>query len=233
MMKTILVLALFTAQTISYAQDADYKAYARKKNISEFGILAGPSLSFLRGSPSVETNEVYTRYLKTGYTIGVSAAHNFSQKLNLTAILVFESKGGVTRNTVTSFDPSSQTSKQGDSKSEYIFRNVTMPITLKYRLSQKANWQVGLGPFLSYLENQILNRDLSPTGFDWREEQSALNKNFELGLSISLSRDFRISGSRLINISLLNNLGLTDTRQVKGYGPVKTNNTNLLIGVTF
>lgn len=214
----------------------EYDGYIPKKPIQEFGIFAGPSLGFLRGSPAVETNNVYKRYLKLGYTIGVSATHRFSDKIAIKGLALRETKGGIVKAENTYFDQVTQAMEAGEIKNEFIYTSYSFPLMFSYTFGRHLRTQVSMGPYASYLKKQIVRttffrytKEPFSTGI---EDQSGFNKTFEWGAAISVSEKLVISEQTSIVATLINIWGLTDTRSIINYG-IKTNNTNVMLGVIF
>lgn len=236
-MKKIIVLLLGFPFLISIPgkaqnQKPDYNAYAPKKFFTEIGIYGGPAISFLRGNPAVETNEVNKRYLKLGHTVGISATHVFSDRVGIKAFALLEKKGSIVKSENTYFDQATQTLKQGRTKEDYIYTSYSFPLMFTYSFGKEAKTQVSLGPYASYIKKQIVRTTHYP-GSTGIEDQSNFNKDLEWGGAISISQRFTLTKTISLSGSILNVWGITDTRSIKNYGITKTNNTNFLFGIIF
>lgn len=225
------VLAMVPFSAFSQAEPKNYEPHMPKPVISQFEIIGGPGISFLRGSRAVESNGVNKRRVKLGSTVGVSATHAFSSRLSLKSLVIRETKGGELHSQNTYFDEVTQAMKVGQTEEEYVFTCYTITMMFSYSAGRKTKTHLSVGPYLSHLEKQIVKTSHSPgsTGI-W--DQSDFNKEFEWGASISVSHQFRVNKSIFLSGSILNVWGLTDTRRPeKTYGVTKTNHTIFLLGI--
>jgi hypothetical protein len=200
--------------------------------ISEIELFAGPSLSFLRGNPSVDNNRVTKRSAKLGFTAGLGLTHKLNENFSMTGAFMFERKGSIAEFKNQYFDESSQTFKEGWSKYEYVYDYYTLTFFAGYTVDQDRRFKVSAGCFAAYLDKQIVRISHYPQGTTGISNETAFNTSFDFGLSVSIS--YRLHSSRNISFcgTILNNLGWVNTRLKSYYanGTQKTNNTNFLFG---
>jgi hypothetical protein len=227
------VLFMFVI-TIAFSQEANNPSppFTRKKLLNEFAIYGGPSLGFLRGSAPVETNEVYTRRPWIGYTLGISLTHNFSERIALEALLLWEKKGGSVTFVTSYFNEATQTMENADVRNDYVFTTYSMPLFLRYLIGKKKQSAIGIGPYASYLKKQIVENSTSygARGF-WDETE--FNKDMEWGVAMLASHRLQLTEGFSLRVTLMNTLGITDIRDPNYFGPVRTNNTTVLLGFVF
>lgn len=231
-------LLLFLAATISLAQpnlpsEAELSKYYPKKLISNVEIMAGPAISFLRGAPYVDNNEITTRSLKRGYTFGISIVNPLKGNFDLAVALMFEKKGSISKFNSTYFDPVSQSMKFGTVENDYEYNCISIPLILGYSIGKRKKLNFGVGLFTSYLTKQTMTIFRNPQGPGGTEDQTDLNTKFDFGAVLKLGYEIPISDKTRFNIQFLNTWGLINTRADPNYGVIKTNNTSLLFGVIF
>lgn len=232
------LLLLLVSSTTSWSQTNKPSAteltnYYPKKLISSVEIMAGPAISFLRGAPYVDNNEITTRSLKRGYTFGISIVNPLTENFDLAVTFMFEKKGSISTFNSTYFDPVSQSMKSGTVENDYEYNCISMPLILGYSIGKRKKINFGVGLFTSYLTKQTLTIFRNPQGPGGVEDQTDLNTKFDFGAVLKLGYEIPISDKAKLNIQFLNTWGLINTRADPNYGTIKTNNTSLLFGVIF
>lgn len=232
------LLLLLVYSTTSWSQTNKPSAteltnYYPKQLISSVELMAGPAISFLRGAPYVDNNEITSRSLKYGYTFGISIVNPLRENFDLTVIFVFEKKGSISTFNSTYFDPVSQSMKSGTVENDYEYNYLTMPLMLGYNIGKRKKLNLGIGLFTSYLIKQSMTIFRNPQGPGGVEDQTDLNTKFDFGAALKLGYGIPLSDKVRLNIQLLNIWGLINTRADPNYGIIKTNNTSLLFGVIF
>lgn len=196
-------------------------------------IFAGPSISFLRGNTEVDNNNQNERSPKYGYSIGISLNRKLTGNFNISYGLIFEKKGGVSHSVATYFDQIDQTFKQGTVEYEYIYEYFTAPLQIFHRVGKSDKFSVGVGPYFSFLKNQIrVRRSLfPPPGNISYDDETDSNTKLDFGIITSILFKVPINSNNLISVQITNTWGLLNIRPNLYQGQVmKTNNTSLLIG---
>jgi hypothetical protein len=238
LISTAILFLFFLITTLGFAiaqnpNEDEMTKYYPKKLISSVELMAGPAISFLRGAPYVDNNEITTRSLKLGYTFGISIVNPLKQNFDLAVTLVAEKKGSISTFNSTYFDPVSQSMKSGTVENDYIYNCISMPIILGYSIGKRKKLNFGVGIFTSYITKQTMTIFRNPQGPGGVEDQTDLNTKFDFGAALKLGYGIPISDKAIFNIQILDTWGLINTRADPNYGVIKTNNTSLLFGVTF
>lgn len=228
--KVTALLLIFNTGHLLAQEIQERSTYQSQRFKSKIEIQGGPGLSFLRGSAYVKSNEVYSRSLKLGYSFGVGLTQLVGRNFEVTANILFERKGGIVAHYDTYYDEITQNFKQGNVKENYIYDYYTFPILIKCFLGTDGIYQVGLGPYFSILERQIVKTTFSPQGIISIEDQTSFNHKLDLGVTINFSRYLRINDQLSVKISVLNNWGVANIRAYENYGVLRTFNINLLLG---
>lgn len=225
------VVAFLSVQCLLAQNAPDPSTLTRKRFFSKIELAGGPSLSFLRGNPSVDNNAINSRAFKLGYSFGFGATHPLSEKIELTGMLLIERKGTIMNFTSTYFDDATQTLKIGEIKDDYKYDYRSLALILDYSFGRKTTFRAGVGPYISYLENQVVKRTYTPQGAWNLEDQILFDKRWDFGCAIKFSCIVPLNKKISFQTQLLNLWGLANTRADPNYGVIKTNNTNLLFGI--
>ena len=202
------------------------------KRRSEFQIFAGPSISFLRGNLEVDNTNQNERDPKFGYSIGFKLVTEIRKKLSISYGLMFEKKGSISNATVTYFDETDQTFKQGLVEYDFEYDYFTIPTQLYYSIGSTQRISAGIGPFISYLKKQTKARNPSFSAARELTDETELNTKFDFGIIATVSFSIPIGQKNSLSVQLTNTLGLINIRPNLYTGQVmKTNNTSLLIGL--
>lgn len=234
MSKNIFVFLLaFSCVSISKAQQApDVSGTTRKQLLSRVEIIGGPNFSFLRGNTSVDNTFENTRKIRNGISIGVGFYHRLNRSLDLNVKILYEQKGGISETVGAYYDTTSQSLKQGTVQSNYRYDYYSMPILLDYRFGKRQQFSVGVGPFASYLQKQIVTQKFLFSGSIDTFDRIAYNTKFDLGLALKIGFNISLTEKRDMSLQLLNTLGLNNTSLVSNPGQkTNSNTTSLMIGI--
>ncbi len=199
---------------------------------SKIELMAGPSISFLRGNAGVETTTLVKRKIKTGYTYGLGLVHKVDERYNIEVQFLFERKGGTSESITMYFDSSTQSLKQGKTTSEYSYDYFTLPIFVDYNFGRKRRFNIGLGLFTSYLQKQIVTEKFPFFGTIQTKDETDLNKKIDFGLAYKMGYLLPLRSNLDLSFQLLNTRGIFNTRLNIYPGQVmNSNNTALLVGI--
>ena len=196
-------------------------------NNFNIGIEGGPSLISLHGNDMVESYDD----LSLGFSGGLSFQYNFSKLVALRTNISFERKGLTTKNQATD--------EYGNPIGELTFHSnfnyLTIPLLGRLTFGKKINFYINAGPYLGYLLNQ---KDITEAFGEYPKSELDNTDNFkrlDFGITSGLGMNFPIQEKFLLNFEIRNNLGLTNISSVPVYndGSIKTNSTNLLIGIVY
>ncbi len=225
--------ALFISLFIVFCWNVRAQVLPPKKIISKIELLAGPSLSFLRGSPYVDNTDINTRSLKNGYTLGLMFTNCLKRNFSLTGAVLYEKKGSISTFTSTYFDEVSQSMKEGKVENDYTYDYISIPLIMEYSIGKRNSLKFGAGIFTGYLLKQTMKILRTPQGPGGVEDQTDLNSHFDFGTALKIGYEIPVSEKISIDFQVLNTLGLINTRSDPNYGVIKSNNTSLLFGVIF
>ena len=120
-------------------------------------------------------------------------------------------------------------------KPEYKFRTrfeyITIPVLIKYFISENKDFYINGGPYFGYLLN-TKNID------NGKESDLDFNKDFnkiDLGFTIGFGYNLELNETNHISFELRNNLGLTKINSDDNsfFDSTKTNSLNLILGWNF
>ena len=111
------------------------------------------------------------------------------------------------------------------------FEYVSIPILLKYFISENNDFYINAGPYIGYLLN-TKNVD------DGKESDLDFNNDFDkidLGFSVGIGYNLELNQTNYLNFELRNNLGLTNINSNNNslFNSTKTNSLNLILGWNF
>ncbi len=230
-MKKVTVVIIFFSLFIVFKSASGQIGGVTKE--TEIQILAGPSISFLRGNLEVDNNFENERKPKYGYSIGIGFNRRLIKDFSLSYGLIFEKKGGVSHSVTTYFDQVYQSLKQGTIEYVYNYEYFTIPVQIFHRIGKTNKFSFGIGPYLSYLKRQIrVRRSLFLPGNISYDDETDANTMFDFGIRASISFRVPINSTNFLLIQMSNTLGLLNIRPNLYAGQfMKTNNTSLLIGL--
>ena len=200
--------------------------FGQTKNFN-IGIEGGPSLISLHGNDVVESYND----LSLGFSGGLSFQYNFSKLVALRTNISFERKGLTTK--------IQATDEYGNPIGELTFHSnfnyLTLPLLGRLTFGKKINFYVNAGPYLGYLLKQ---KDITEAFGEYPKTEMDNTDNFkrlDFGITSGLGMNFPIQEKLLLSVEIRNNFGLTNISSlpVANDGSIKTNSTNLLVGVAY
>ena len=221
--RLIIAIILFLFSSIQIlAQSLEQK----KGGLEKF-FFAGPNIGFLRGNYFNTNSDQYQRP-KVGFTVGVGTSYQAYKNLDFTALIMLEEKGAkqyISYNSGTLND-----------EIEYTYRNYTLGLLPVYRFGSNRKIGIGLGPFISYLDKLTAEEYSYPPPQFFKRDLTRDNVDWEFGITFQCDYQIKIGNNLSLDLRLLNQFGLTNTRDVTQYPvyvEVKTNATSFLIGATY
>lgn len=217
-MKQMIIFLLISvgATTVLFAQ----------QNKFDIGIEGGPSRTFLRGN---DFTEEYTDP-KTGFSGGISLQYNFPKIFSIRTNLAFERKGSLSKGTFINTDEGSE----GEFIAHLNYEYLTLPVLIRAGFGNKVKYFVNAGPFLGYLmKHEIITKAAGyPT---LTNEYTNYYKQFDAGITAGLGVTIPIKEKIYISCEIRNNLGFLNISKVPvvNDGTIKTNSTNLLVGLAY
>jgi hypothetical protein len=199
----------------------------QKKGSLEKFFFAGPNIGFLRGNYFNTDSDQYQRP-KVGFTVGVGTSYQLKKNLDFSALIMLEEKGAKQYFSVNS--------GKINAEIEYTYRNYTLGLLTVYRFGANRKLGIGLGPFISYLNKLTTNEFYYFPPQYFHLDQTNNNVDWEFGLSLQCDYQIKIGNNLSLDLRLLNQFGLTNTRDVTQYPvyvEVKTNAISFLMGVTY
>jgi hypothetical protein len=200
--------------------------FGQTKNFN-IGIEGGPSLISLYGNDMVKSyNE-----LSLGFSGGLSFQYNFSKLVALRTNLSFERKGLTSK--------IQETDEYGNPIEELTFHSnfnyLTLPLLGRLDFGKRINFYVNVGPYLGYL---LSSREITEASGDFPKSEiddTDDYKKLDFGITSGLGIIFPIQEKLLLSVEIRNNLGLTNISLLPVFndGSIKTNSTNLLIGISY
>ncbi|HNW97606.1 MAG TPA: porin family protein [Bacteroidales bacterium] len=190
------------------------------------GFYGGFGLRNLRGNEIIKEKNTSA----FGYCGGFSFQFNISEKYTVCTAIAYERKGAVGK--------SQQTDTSGNIISEIkTFSNfdyITIPLLFRYNIQKKVNFFFEAGGFAAYLLQQKFVVDdpvLTVNTADNTDNDKRMDYGFSFGLGLSKP----ISNRLVLSVELHDNLGIYNVSKVHVYndGTIKTNNTNILIGLSY
>ena len=195
-------------------------------NKYEYGIEGGPSLISLHG------NQVISEFHNStiGFSSGLFFQYNFKKIISLRTNLAYERKGSTIKGKA--LDDSGNS--LGDVRGNLNFDYLTLPILVRATFGKRIMYFVNTGPYLGYLLKQtIVSRgEKIPTT---TKDDTSLYKKIDLGVSAGLGLLVPYKQHFAFSLEVRNNLGLYNISPelVINGGSIKTNSTNLLLGLVY
>lgn len=199
----------------------------QKKGSLEKFFFAGPNIGFLRGTYFYTDSERYQRPM-VGFTVGVGTSYQAYKNLDFTALIMLEEKGAK--------QYFSYNSGTINDEIEYTYRNYTLGLLPVYRFGSNRKLGIGLGTFISYLDKLTVDEYSYPLPQFFKRDITRYNVDWEFGLSFQCDYQLKIGKNLSLDLRVMNQLGLTNTRDVTQYPvhvDVKTNAISFLIGASY
>ena len=221
-MKQLIFLLLTAVLTTSaFGQQSKYN----------FGLEGSPSMTFLYG------NDIINKYHKPvlGFSGGFSFQYNFPKIFSIRTNVAFERKGSEYNNMFY------YTNQNGDTiGSEKViayvhFDYLTLPLLFRASFGKKIKYFFNTGFFFGYLVKQININEATQYLPANTIDNISRDKRFDIGVSAGLGLEIPIKDKIFITFEVRNNLGLYNVSKVpvSNDGTIKTNSTNLIIGLAY
>lgn len=216
-LRNFILITLIFSSSFTFGQTSKF----------EVGFEMGPSLISLRG------NDILENYkdLSFGFSSGLTFQYNFPKLISIRTNISFERKGLTTKGTATD--------EYGNEIGEITFHSnfdyLAMPLLGRLTLGKKIKFFLNAGPYLGYL---IKQNDVTEAFGEYPKTEIDNTDNFErfdFGLATGLGINFPIRNKIFISFEIRNNLGLSNISSIPvvNDGTIKTNSTNLLIGIVY
>ena len=217
-MKKIIIFLLISVgtTTVLFAQ----------QNKFDIGIEGGPSRTFLRGNDFLE--EFYDP--KIGFSGGIFLQYNFPKIFSIRTNLAFERKGTLFKGTLINTNGEGY----GEFTAHLNYEYLTLPVLIRAGFGNKVKYFVNAGPFLGHLMKQ--ENIVKAAGYlTLTNEYTNSYKQFDVGITAGLGVTIPIKEKFYISCEIRNNQGLLDISKSQIYngGTIKTNSTNLLVGLAY
>ena len=198
-----------------------------QNNKFDIGLEMGPSLKSLRGNDFLDNNNE----LSFGFSCGLAFQYNFTKLVSIRTNLTFERKGLTNKSQATDITGNSIGELTFHSNFDYL----TIPILGRLTFGKKINFFVNAGPYIGYLIKQT---DLTEAFGEFPKTETDNTDNFnriDFGLTTGLGVVLPINDRLLFTIEIRNNLGFYNISSLPVVNDVtiKTNSTNLLIGISY
>jgi hypothetical protein len=194
-------------------------------NKYEIGIISySPNISFLRGNELVEKN----MYSAIGSNFGLSFKCNFRKTLSVKSGVLYDRKVATTY-------PILNPPKEVEAFSaHYKFEYLNVPILLQINFDTKIYFFANAGFYLAYLLKETTFSNGGAAG-PQEHINTEMYKKYDTGISTGLGIAIPIGEKLELTLEARNNLGLLNISAVPVYndGSIKTNSTNLLIGLAY
>ena len=198
------------------------------QNKVDIGIEAGPSLIFLRG------NKIVYNYSKgIGFAGGPSFQYNFGNHLALKTNLFIERKGAIAKGFTTADDYPFLIGGNGVTLHEH-YDYLTLPILVHASLGKTVRFFLNTGPYFGFLLKQH-NKLEGPDIMEVKWNNTDKWKRLDMGLVLGLGCYIPLTEKLAFTFELRHNYGLYEINDFTfaDGGSMKTNATNLLIGVAY
>lgn len=196
---------------------------------SALGIEGGPSLIFMRGNPANDSINDPT----IGFAGGIFFQYNLHKAFSIRTNIVFERKGTVASGKTWVTDDDGNIKGVSKYKVHTNFDYLSTSILLRVTFGKKIRYFLNTGPYIGYLTNLTFSTRWSDFFPDTTVTDTNLTKRFDTGIVTGLGINLPVTKKILISCELRNNLGLYDLSKSFNMGQLKTNSTNLLIGLSY
>jgi len=214
---------IFLCTSLSFVSTA----FGQQDSKHVIGFEGGAGISFLRGLEFIENYHEPAMC----FTAGISYQYSFSESFSFFSALDYERKGSVVNATAT--DQSGNLIGEIVAHANYDY--MVLPLLARFSFGNSIKMFMNAGPYVGYLmkvtsvteENDVIPH----TELDLTDE----SYKYDLGISAGLGVKIPIKDKMTFNVEVRNNLGLVNTLAPieEDGGAVKTNSTNLLLGVMF
>jgi len=216
-LQKLIVIVFILCSSLTFAQT----------NKFEVGLEMGPSLVSFRGNDILDNNND----LSFGFSSGLTFQYNFPKLISIRTNISFERKTLTTQYMVTD--------QYGNETGEITFHSyfdyLTIPILGRLTFGKKINFFVNAGPYIGYLIKQT---DVVEAFGEFEKTKTDNTDNYkrtDFGITTGLGARFPVKKKLYLSIEIRNNFGLTNISSISvvNDGSIKTNSTNLLVGIEY
>jgi len=213
----ILLSTIIFCSTVSFGQT----------NKFDVGLEGCPSLTSLRGNDFVEAFYDPT----IGFSGGLTFQYNFSKLVSIRTNIAFERKGAIAKTQAIDIFGN----PIGEVTSHINFDYLTVPLLARLTFRNKIKFFVNVGPYLGYLVKQTFVVKAFNEFPKSTSDNTVYYERIDVGLTAGLGVGLPIKEKLLLTLEIRNNLGLYNVSKlpVINDGTIKTNSTNLLIGIAY
>ncbi len=176
--------------------------FSQKK---EFGIIAGPNFSNIRGMDSPLSDYKYA----VGFLAGISFEYSIRESFSIKSNLLFERKSNQTNiNSVFMVDGEEEF-VNADARNNFDF--ITLPVMAKYNFGKNNSFFINGGPYFSYLLNVKTHFSVNSESENFKSttiDNSDSYKSFDAGLAFGFGKRFDIDSKNALTVEIRNSLGL-------------------------
>ncbi len=197
-------------------------------NKFEVGLELGPSLKSLRGNDILDKNN---NDLSFGFSSGLTFQYNFPKLVSIRTNISFERKGFTAQRSATE----QNRNQIGEITFHSNFDYLIIPILGRLTFGKRINFFVNAGSYIGYLIKQTDVTESFGKYPKTENDNTANYKRTDLGIITGLGARFPIKNKLFLSLEIRNNFGLTNISSVSvmNDGSIKTNSTNLLIGIEY
>lgn len=219
-MKNTIGALLIACATLSLSAQAPAE---RKWQI---GANIGPNYNFFYGSPSLDNGGTPTVY----FTGGISAEYGLGKVLSLASGLYFNKEGKRADQLWDYSNPKAPLVFHYKSSYNYL----SIPLMLKASFGKNVRFFVNAGGYFSYLTSASSKAYFSNNKNTMQKSTfTEVYMPFDFGVSSGIGFSAPISSRLSIAVECRNYTGLMDIGDETTIRPIKTNSTNVMLGVTF
>ena len=195
------------------------------------GVEGSPGLIFLYGNDILKT--FYKPTL--GFSSGLFCQYNFPQYYSIRTNIAYERKGSELNHIITYTDQNGVEIGSERIVGHINFDYLTMPILFRMTIGKKIKYFFNAGPYVGYLISQISVWEKSMYVPAKTENNTENFKRFDTGVTTGLGLSISIIDKLMVSLEIRNSTGLLNVSDlpIGNNGSIKTNSTNLLIGLTY
>ncbi|MBL0744820.1 outer membrane beta-barrel protein [Chryseolinea lacunae] len=191
----------------------------------ELEVLAGPSLSSVRGS---KTMDMFFGKSRLSFSTGVGLNVRVLKQSYLLTGLLYERKGTYGENELRD----GQNNSTDLIKTRMNYSYITLPVQWAVRVGQKVRYQFGAGVYASYLLKQTYVQeaegDFSPKV---TAEQNDLTKKIDVGVVGSVAAYIPLKEKLSLKVGIDEHFGLINTSEPATAEPLKHQSLALTVGL--
>lgn len=227
-LRRVVLAVLVLVSTLVFGQEKRF----------EVGVEGGLSRTSLWGNELL--NKGFNK-LTIGYSGGLAFQYNVSKTFSIRSGVGYDLKGNSSKSYLY---PDISGNDIGKYRARSNFHYLTVPILGKFTIGKKGQFFINVGPYIGYLlkHNFILKVNVfeefeDEYGKRFAEKSSVIDnlKRLDFSLTTGLGVALPVNDQLSLSLELRNNLGLYDISTLPVYndGTIKTNSTNLLVGLSY